>query len=173
MPRMVRLLLTSKRLRELPERDWVRSNSSIWLSGCRVTRVVLDAAAFDVINRTQGANLRDLLRRTLLRGGELWYAAVTLAEVARGISRTRDIETALARQHGGYRIRVLDTDQTVAKLVGAILYTAHSPIHRLADAHVLATCAPAELAVVITSDSNDITELSAALPRTRVVVRRP
>ncbi|MGI8647832.1 MAG: hypothetical protein DLM55_08165 [Acidimicrobiales bacterium] len=101
-----------------------------------------------------------------LRGGELWCAAVTIAEVARGISRTRDIETALARQHGGYRIRVLDTDQTVAKLVGAILYTTHSPIHRLADAHVLATCAPAELAVVITSDSDDITELSAALPGT-------
>jgi hypothetical protein len=34
-------------------------------------------------------------------------------------------------------------------------------------------CADAEVAIVVTSDPDDITELSAGIPGTRVTVRRP
>ena len=138
-----------------------------------MNRIVLDAAAFDFLDHTQGAKLRDLLRQALHRGGELWCSAITIAEVARSTARTRHIETSFARQHSGQQIRILNTDPTVAKLVGAILYSTGRGSDCIADAHVIAVCAPAEHAVVITSDPDDIAELSAALPGTRVVTRSP
>jgi hypothetical protein len=79
------------------------------------TRVVLDAAAFDVLQTEPGRKLRTLLRDRVERGGEMYCAAVTLAEVGRGTRRTREVEAALARRHGGQRIRVVPTDAKLAK----------------------------------------------------------
>ena len=67
------------------------------------TAVVLDAAAFDVIDDPRGIGVRALLRRTIDNGGEIRCAAVTLAEVCRGTARTRRVEAALRRSHGGKR----------------------------------------------------------------------
>jgi predicted nucleic acid-binding protein len=138
-----------------------------------VNRVVLDAGAFDALNTTAGAKLRDLLARTITRGGEIWCAAVTLAEVARGTARTRKVETALGRGYGGEQIRVLITDETLAKHVGGILYAAKKGSAAIADAHVIAACIPAEVAVVITTDPDDIAELSSAVPGVKIMPRRP
>ena len=138
-----------------------------------MNRVVLDAGAFDSLNTRAGARLRTLLERTIIRGGELWCAAVTIAEVARGSARTREVETALGRIYGGAQIRVLVTDETLAKLVGHILYATNRGSESIADAHVIAACVPADLAVVVTTDPDDILELSAAVPGVRIMPRRP
>jgi predicted nucleic acid-binding protein len=138
-----------------------------------VNRVVLDAGAFDVLNVKAGAKLRDLLMRTLTRDGDLWCAAVTIAEVARGKARTREVETALSRSHGGQQIRVLVTDETLAKRVGVILYITNKGSESIADAHVIAACVPADVAVVVTTDPDDIMELSAAVPGVKIMPRRP
>jgi len=84
--------------------------------------VVLDAGAFDHLDAPTGHPLRALLRRAAERGGEVSCAAVTLAEVCRGPARTRRVESALARHRGGQRIRVVPTDERLAKLVGTILH---------------------------------------------------
>jgi hypothetical protein len=138
-----------------------------------VNRVVLDAGAFDALNTNAGAKLRDLLARTITRGGEIWCAAVTLAEVARGTARTREVETALSRRYGGELIRLLVTDEELAKQVGGILYAANLGSDWIADAHVIAACVPAEVAVVVTTDPDDIAELSAVVPGVKIMPRRP
>ena len=137
------------------------------------TLVVLDAAAFDFLASTRGAELRALLRRTTERGGRSCCAAVTLAEVCRGPARTRRVEAALARRYGGQRIRVVGTDERLAKLVGGILHHAKAGSERIADAHVVAVCAAADAAIVLTTDPDDIADLGPALPGCRIVVRRP
>ncbi len=135
-------------------------------------RAVLDAAAFDVIDTADGRQLRQLLRRTLQRGGDVRCAAVTLAEVCRGTARTRRAEVATSRDRGGQRVIVVRTDERLAKLVGAILHSTNSASDRMADAHVVAVCTGADAAVVITSDPGDIVQLVSAVPGTRVIARR-
>lgn len=135
--------------------------------------VVLDAGAFDHLDRPTGPGLRALLRLTSERGGEVSCAAVTLAELCRGPANTRRVEVALARSRGGQRIRVVPTDERLAKLVGTILHATGSDSSRLADAHVVAVCTRSDAAVVITSDPDDIRALAGAVPGTRIVVRSP
>lgn len=134
---------------------------------------MLDAAAFDVLDTPAGAALRALLRATLRRGGDVRCAAVTLAEVCRGADRTRRVEVAIARDRGGRRIIVVPTDERLAKLVGAVLHTTGRSSTDLADAHVVAVCADAERALVITADPDDISALATALPGTRILTRQP
>lgn len=135
--------------------------------------VVLDAGAFDHLDATSGHGLRALLRRSIERGGEVLCAAVTLAEVCRGPARTRRVEAALARVHGGQRVRVVPTDARLAKLVGTILHATGSAGDRLADAHVVAVCTTSDAALVVTGDPDDIRALATAVPGTRIVVRSP
>ncbi len=73
--------------------------------------VVLDATAFDVIDRAEGAALGQLMRCVIERGGDVRCAAVTLADVCRGQSRTRRVEVATSRDRGGRRIMVIPTDE--------------------------------------------------------------
>jgi predicted nucleic acid-binding protein len=135
--------------------------------------VVLDAAAFDVIDTAEGAALRQLLRSVLARGGDVRCAAVTLAEVCRGTVRTRRVEVAVSRDRGGQRIMVIPTDEHLAKLVGSVLHGARRASDAIADAHVVALCAAVDVAVVVTSDPDDIRELANGIPGTRIVTRRP
>ncbi len=137
------------------------------------TAAVLDAAAFDVLDRSEGAALRHLLRVVLVSGGEVRCAAVTLAEVCRGPARTRRAEAAIARDRGGQRILVVPTDFRLAKLVGAVLHSAGHGSESIADAHVIAVCASFDAAIVITSDPDDIAELASGVPGTRIVARAP
>jgi predicted nucleic acid-binding protein len=138
-----------------------------------IVSAVLDAAAFDVIDRAEGAALRHLLRTVLERGGDVRCAAVTLAEVCRGPARTHRTEVAVARDRGGQRIVVVPTDTKLAKLVGAVLHASGKGSDAMADAHVVAVCAAVETAVVITTDPDDINALAAGIPGTRVIARSP
>ena len=137
------------------------------------TRLVLDAAGFDVLDQAGGSRLRALIERVVSGDGEICCAAVTLAEVCRGQARTRRVEAALARVHGGRRVRVVPTDERLAKLVGAILHETGSGSEVIADAHVVAVCAGAETAAVVTSDPDDIAHLATAVRGVRIVTRRP
>jgi len=70
-------------------------------------------------------------------------------------------------------IRVLPTDERLAKLVGAILHDTGSGSERLADAHVVAACATSDMAIVLTVDPSDVAALATALPGVRIVTRNP
>jgi hypothetical protein len=48
-----------------------------------------------------------------------------------------------------------------------------SPSENIADAHVVAVCAGAETAIVITADTDDIKGLAIAVPGTHFVTRTP
>ncbi|MGQ0576493.1 MAG: PIN domain-containing protein [Pseudonocardia sp.] len=137
------------------------------------SRIVLDAAAFDVIDGPGGRKLRALLEIALGRDAEVRCAAVTLAEVCRGTARTGWVEAALARSRGGSRIRVVPTDERVAKLVGAILHDSASGSELLAVAHVVAVCAGVDNAAVITADPDDILRLATAVRGVRILTRSP
>ncbi|MGH3588638.1 MAG: PIN domain-containing protein [Pseudonocardia sp.] len=136
-------------------------------------RVVLDAGAFDVIDQPSAHKLWALIERSIARDGDLCCAAVTLAEVCRGTARTRRIEAALARTHGGARIMVIPTDERLAKLVGSILHESGTGSEMLGDAHVVAACTGADSAVVVTSDPGDIRTLAASVPGVRIATRTP
>lgn|GEM_PF-1435145 len=136
-----------------------------------VERVVLDAAGLDEI--PTNAPLRALLRRTAERGGQVWCAAVTIAEVARGPARTARIHQILGRRFGGRRILVQPTDERLALLVGALLHDSRRDSANLADAHVVAVCAPAAVALVVTSDPDDISSIGEHLPGVRIRCVRP
>ncbi|MGQ0465192.1 MAG: PIN domain-containing protein [Sporichthyaceae bacterium] len=135
--------------------------------------IVLDAAAFDALDTPGGAVVRQMLLQSAQRGEETRCAAVTLAEVCRGLTRTRQVEAALARRRGGRRILAVPTEERLAKLVGAILHETGRGSEHIADAHVVAVCAGFETALVITAEPEDITALAEAIPGTRVVARRP
>lgn len=137
------------------------------------SRLVLDAAAFDELDTPSGLATRSLIMRAAARGTDTYCAAVTLAEVCRGQARTRRVEAGLARDRGGRRIRVVPTDERMAKLVGAILHDARAGSEMIADAHVVAVGAGADNAVVVTADPDDITRLAAAVPGVRIVTRAP
>lgn len=137
------------------------------------TRFVLDAAAFDELDTAGGAGLRGLIMRGIAQGADTFCAAVTLAEVCRGTARTRRVEASLARDRGGGRIRVVPTDERLAKLVGAILHDSGAGSAFLADAHVVAVCAGADRAVVVTADPDDIARVANAVPGVRIVTRAP
>jgi predicted nucleic acid-binding protein len=134
--------------------------------------VVLDAAAFDGLDTVAGARVLAILREAASRRRKVLCAAATLAEVCRGVKRTRRVESALARKHGGERIRIVPTNARLAKLVGAILHDTANDSTRIADAHVVAVSAGADAALVITSDPGDIVNLSSAVPGTRITTHR-
>ena len=67
----------------------------------------------------------------------------------------------------------MPTDERLAKLVGAILNDTRSGSEHIADAHVVAVCAGAEQAIVITADPADVTAHAVAVPGVRIVTRKP
>jgi predicted nucleic acid-binding protein len=133
-------------------------------------RVVLDAAGFDEMRTPE---FRAFLRGAVARGVQVWCAAVTVAEVARGAARSAQVHAALTQRHGGRTILVQPTDERLAFLVGALLNDSGRGSAALADAHVVSVCAPAAVALVITSDPDDIAAIGAYLPGTRITCVRP
>ena len=113
------------------------------------------------------------MRQASARGTDTYCAAVTLAEVCRGRARTRRVEASLARDRGGGRIRVVPTDERLAKLVGGILHDSGAGSEFMADAHVIAVSAGTDHAVIITADPDDIARLADAVPGIRIVTRAP
>ena len=133
--------------------------------------IVLDAGVFGESSLSDGVRAR--IRRSTLRGGEVWVSAVTLAEACRGTARTRQVESLLARHKANPTIRVRPTDEGFAKRVGQILFDSGRGSESIADAHVAALCAEADTAMVFTTDPDDIRALAPVVPGTRILTRRP
>ena len=65
------------------------------------------------------------------------------------------------------------TDERLALLVGALLYDSERVSDDLADAHVVAVCAPAAVALVVTPDPDDIAAVGGHLPGVRIRCVQP
>lgn len=135
--------------------------------------LVLDAAGLEALASPRPPDmLRALLGEAHRRGREVIAPTLVCAEVARGRSRTRAVEAAVARHDRarGERpaLRLIDTDFDLARQVGAILEAAGSGSDRVVDAHVVAVCVPVGGGLVVTSDPDDIARLAAAVPAARI-----
>lgn len=138
--------------------------------------VVLDAGGLDALcDPRPPATLRALLEQAWAQGREVLLPAVVCAEVCRGISHTRRVEVAVARYDTprGQRppVKLILTDFTLARQVGAVLHGAGSGTEDIVDAHVVAICTLYGGGLVITADSDDIQRLAAAVPSIRIVTR--
>ncbi len=138
--------------------------------------VVLDADGLDALaDPSPPSAFRALVREALDRDRDVLVPAVVCAEACRGQTRTRRVETALARHRPtrGQRppVAVVDTDFLLARQVGAVLHSAGAGSADLAGAHVVALCARRGGGLVITSDPEDIVRLASAVPAARVVTR--
>lgn len=140
--------------------------------------LVLDAAALGALAAPRPpATLRALLAEAHRRGREVITPTLVCAEVARGRTRTRALEAAVARhdRDRGERpaLRLVDTDFALARQVGAILEATGSGSERIVDAHVVAVCVPAGGGLVVTRDASDIAALAAAVPAARIRTTEP
>jgi len=140
--------------------------------------LVLDSAGLDAVAATRPPEtLRALLAEAHRRGREVIAPTLVCSEVARGPKRTRALEAAVSR-HDRSRgeqpsIRLIDTDFSLARQVGAILHASRSGSDRIVDAHVVAVCVPSGGGLVVTTDPDDITALATAVPAARIRVIRP
>jgi predicted nucleic acid-binding protein len=138
--------------------------------------VVLDAGGLDALCEPRPpVQFRALLEQAWNQGREVLVPAVVCAEVCRGVSHTRRVEAAVARYDTvrGHRppVRLVSTDFTLARQVGAVLHSTGSGTEDIVDAHVVATCALYGGGLVITADSDDIQRLATAVPSVRIVTR--
>lgn len=139
---------------------------------------MLDAAGLDAMCAARPTDtIRALLAEAHRRGREIIAPTVVCAEVARGARRTRALEAVVAR-HDRRRgeqppLRLVDTDFSVARQVGAILDATRSGSDRMVDAHVVAVCLPTGGGLVVSSDPDDIAALATAVPAARIRVTRP
>lgn len=139
--------------------------------------LVLDAAGLEALASPRPPDmLRALLGEAHRRGREVIAPTLVCAEVARGRSRTRAVEAAVARHDRarGERpvLRLIDTDFDLARQVGAILEATGTGSDRVVDAHVVAVCVPVGGGLVVTGDSDDIARLAAAVPAARIRTTR-
>lgn len=140
--------------------------------------LVLDAAGLDALAAPRPPDtLRALLAEAHRRGREIIVPTLVCAEVARGRSRTRAVEVAVARHDRarGERpaLRLIDTDFDLARQVGAILEATGRGSDRVVDAHVVAVCVPVGGGLVVTSDADDIAALATAVPAVRIRTTHP
>jgi len=140
--------------------------------------LVLDAGGLEGLAADRPSDhLRALLAETRRRGREVIAPTIVCAEVARGLARTRAVEAAVARhdQARGERpaLRLVDTDFSLARQVGAILEASGVGSERVVDAHVLGVCVPEGGGLVVTTDPGDIVELAGAVPAVRIRTTHP
>jgi predicted nucleic acid-binding protein len=138
-----------------------------------VAPLVLDAAGLEALAaRRPPDSLRALLAEAYRRDREVIAPTLVCAELARGRTRTRALEAAVARHDRtrGERppLRLIDTDFDLARQVGAILEATGSGSERVVEAHVVAVCVPVGGGLIVTSDPRDIAELAAAVPAARI-----
>jgi predicted nucleic acid-binding protein len=139
---------------------------------------VLDAAGLDALTTPHPPDqLRALLAEAHGRGRSVIVPTLVCAELARGRTRTRALETAVARHDRarGERpaLKLIDTDFGLARQVGTILEASGLGSEHVVDAHVVAVCVPAGGGLVVTADPDDISLLAAAVPAARIRTARP
>jgi predicted nucleic acid-binding protein len=133
-------------------------------------RLVLDAEAVNALLDPRHPAERKVRRameaaRRLRR--EVVIATGTLAEFYRGAGRNQALDALLAREAGDGLV-LLDTDRTLARLIGALLAEAGAGSALFANAHPVAAAVEAGGGVIQTADPDDLTRLAA--PYRTVVV---
>ena len=132
--------------------------------------LVLDAEALSSLVGRRGKRFDDVraameAARRLNR--DVVVPTVILAELYRGSQRNQLVDACLTRETG---LTIRDTDRSLARLVGGVLHAASAGSQDLADAHCVAAAVEAGGGVIVTSDADDLTRLSAAYPNVRVAV---
>lgn len=127
--------------------------------------LVLDAEAMSSFARQRGRRFREVraaleAARRLQR--DVVTPAVVLAELYRGGGHNQVVDACLSRETW---IRVRDTDQTLARYVGAVLAAAGAGSADLADAHAVAVAVESGGGVVLTGDETDVDRLAAPYPQ--------
>ena len=140
--------------------------------------LVLDAAGLDALTRKPPpAWLRARLTIAAADQREVICPTVVCAEVARTRSRTRSLEAVVARHDRarGERpmLRLIDTDFSLARQIGAILEAAGRGSEHIVDAHVIAVCVAYGGGLIVTSDPDDILTLADTVPAARIRVIQP
>jgi predicted nucleic acid-binding protein len=144
-----------------------------------MTPVVLDAAALSDLAMPgpsgPSKKLRAILRVAWEQRRPVLVPAVVCAEVCRGQSRTRAVESLLARHDSSKAqrspLRIVDTTFDFARLVGTVLFASDTGNADLVDGHVIATCVTYGGGLVVTSDPDDMNRLAAPFIGTRITVR--
>jgi predicted nucleic acid-binding protein len=133
--------------------------------------VALDAEA---INRLAGSDtttsrrVHEALETAERVRATVIVPTVVLAELYRGRSRAQQVDAMLARNEKTIALR--NTDQDLARFVGATLHAAGLGSEHIVDAHVVATVVEGGGGIAVTGDPDDLARLAAAYG-TAVVVR--
>jgi predicted nucleic acid-binding protein len=140
--------------------------------------VVLDSAALSDLAspcvRGPSAFFWSVLEQAWSDQRDVVVPAVVCAEVCRGVARTRQVESLLAR-HDPQRkqrspIRVVDTNFALARLVGTVLEASRAGSEDLVDAHLVAVCIDRGGGLILTTDLLDLQRLSAPFVGVRIIV---
>lgn len=141
--------------------------------------IVLDAAGLSEMAMPGKSgphrSLFALLDHAWANGRDVLVPAVLCAELCRGVARTRQVESFLARHNRGRNpqapVVIVDTDFSLARLVGTVLESSKAPSCDIVDAHVVAICVSRGGGLIVTSDPNDHVRLSAPFIGTRIIIR--
>ncbi len=141
--------------------------------------IVLDAAGLSEIAMPGKSgphrSLFALLDQAWANRRDVLVPAVVCAELCRGVARTRQVESFLARHNRGRNpqapVVIVDTDFSLARLVGTVLESSKAPSRDIVDAHVVAICVSRGGGVIVTSDPDDHVRLSAPFIGTRIIIR--
>jgi len=137
--------------------------------------LVLDSAGLSgLIDAKPSSRLRALMSIAHQRRRQVVVPSIVCAEVARGRSRTRALESLITRhgpnQKGRSPLLLIDTDFDLARQIGAILYSSGADSTDIVDAHLIATCLPFGGGLIATSDPDDLLRLAEAVPAIRINV---
>ena len=88
-----------------------------------------------------------------------------LAELYRGPGQNQVVDSCLSRESF---VHVRDTDREFARYVGGVLGAARADSEDLADAHAVAAAVEAGGGLILTTDADDLTRLSAPYPNIHV-----
>jgi hypothetical protein len=132
--------------------------------------IVLDSEAVSLLARSREPDPRFLkligtLELAFKTGAAVQIPAAVLAEQYRGGGHDQAVDACLSRYEA---IEVAPTDRTLAKRAGNLLAR-----HGLSSAHHVDACVAAlgvsaDRTVILTSDPDDISRLTAGLPNVRV-----
>jgi len=134
-----------------------------------LTALVLDAEPLSALAAGRGPRFREVYAaleaaRRIQR--DVVTPAVVLAELYRGPGRNPVVDACLSRFSW---VRVQDTDRDFARFVGGVLAAAKDGSEMIADAHVVAAAVAHGGGVILTTDGDDIAQLSAPYLNIHVV----
>lgn len=126
--------------------------------------LILDSQAIRELARAREGALPSVvlsaLKAAVVTDSEVVVPAVVLSEQYRGGRHDQLVDACLSRWHG---IRVVDTDRSLARMVGNLLARHGLGSRHLVDATVVAAALNAGGGLILTSDPDDVERLADGL----------